>query len=148
MKMAPPRRGQFLIPVQLDVERRPASAGALYRWVVELEAGGFNRLHIIYSAAVQVHDGRGINEDLKALEVQGLVHHSGGVLERHRVLEAGAAATHHANTKPGGNRILRGHDLAHLGYSRTGKGDGVRFCDFGRGSCHVDRLLKGSESFT
>ena len=42
--------------IRLDVERRPAAAGALHVRVLELETGTLQRLDVIHAAAVQVHD--------------------------------------------------------------------------------------------
>src|SRR5579884_4544261 len=63
---------------QLDVERRSAAAGALHIGVFELEAGALERFDVIDAAAVQIHDGSGIHENLQAVHVEGLVHHAGG----------------------------------------------------------------------
>src|SRR5689334_6619085 len=110
-----------MIPFGLDTEARSASAGRLHRSVLELETGGLERLHIINSTVDQVHRGGGVNKDLQIVELVNLVHHSSLVLERHRVLEAGAAAADHTDAEARRNRILSSHNLLHLGDRRGGE---------------------------
>src|ERR1017187_9434667 len=59
----------------LDAEARSAAAGALYRGVLELEAGGFQSLHVVDGAVLQVHRGGRVQEHLQVIELVHLVHH-------------------------------------------------------------------------
>src|ERR1700722_1920851 len=99
---------------RLDAEAGATAAGAFDRGVLELEAGGFEGLDVIDHAAIQVHGAGGVDEDFEVVELEHLVHHSGLVLKRHAVLEAGAAATDDTDAQTSGNGILRGHDLFNL----------------------------------
>src|ERR1700761_2616175 len=81
----------------LDVERGTAPAGALDRRVVKLEPSRLQRFNVIDHAAVEIHEGSGINKDFQVVKLENLVHHARLILERHGVLKSGAAATHHAN---------------------------------------------------
>jgi len=51
-KTRPQWTGLFLKNRELDAERRTAAAGALHLGILKLEAGSFERFHIIYDAAV------------------------------------------------------------------------------------------------
>src|SRR5260370_4711983 len=67
--------------LNLHAERRSAAAGALHVRILELETRAFQSLDVVDNAAVQVHHGSGIDEYFQPFHVEGLVHHSGGVLE-------------------------------------------------------------------
>src|SRR5579872_3741538 len=108
---------------ELDAEAGSAAAGGLYLGIFELEAGGLEGLDVVDGAAVEVHGGGGVDEDLEVVEADDLVHHAGGVLKAHGVLEAGAASAHDADAQPGGERILRRHDLLDLGDGGRGQLD-------------------------
>jgi type II secretory pathway pseudopilin PulG len=64
--------GQNKVPTAwgffLHAERRTAAAGRLHLGVLELEAGGFQRLHVVHDAAVQIHQRGGIHKDLQVVE--------------------------------------------------------------------------------
>src|ERR1700722_431030 len=81
----------------LNVKRGAAPAGALDRWVIELEPGRFQGLDVIDDAAVEVHQRGGVDKDLQIVELEDLVHRARLVLKRHRILETGTTAAHYAN---------------------------------------------------
>src|SRR5580698_8854963 len=110
----------------LHAEARTAAAGALYLGVLKLEAGSLEGLYIVHRAAVQVHRAGRVDEDLEVLETNDLIHHAGGVLKRHGVLETGTSATDHTDAQTGRNRILGGHDLLHLCNGGRGQDNRVR----------------------
>src|SRR5262249_4759207 len=82
--------------------------------ILELEAGGLQRLNIIHYAAVQIHGGSGIHEYLEPFEGINLVHYPRSVLKRHEVRECGATAADYTDAQPGWQRILLSHDLLDL----------------------------------
>src|SRR5947209_18084523 len=83
----------------LNVEAGTAAARGLHVRVLELKAGPFQGLHVVHDRAIQIHHAGRVHEHLQAVELKGLVHHAGAVLELHRVLEAGATATDNAYTQ-------------------------------------------------
>src|ERR1700722_19065845 len=115
---------------ELDVKGRTAPAGALDRRVVELEPGRLQGLNVIDHAAIEVHQRGGIDKDLQIVELEDLVHHARLVLKRHRILEPGATATHHANAQTGWQWILGRHDFMDLSHrlrrKRQGHGYGIK----------------------
>src|ERR1700739_1284705 len=107
-------------PSSLNAERRAAAAGAFHVRILELEARAFESLHIIDDAAIQIHDGSGIDEALESIIFKRLFHHSGAILKLHRIGETGASATHHSDAQARGNGVLLAHNLFHLGDSIGG----------------------------
>src|SRR5882757_221245 len=81
----------------LRAEGRAAAAGALHARIVELEASCFQGLYVIHHAAVQVHQGGGVDEHLQIVEFEDFIHHAGLVFEGHRVLKTGAPPAYHAD---------------------------------------------------
>ena len=128
----------------LNAEGGAAAASALDVGVFELEAGGFEGFDVVNDAVIEVHQAGGVNIDLEAVVGEDLVHHAGLVFEGHRILEAGAAAADDADTEAGGDRVLGGHDLAHLGDCRGGHvqrgclgGRGLFACERCDYRCHI-----------
>src|SRR5208337_1130665 len=105
----------------LDAERRSAATGALDVRILEFESGAFQSLDIIHQATVQIHHGSGVHKDLKAVHLEGFVHHSRGILELHGIRETGTAAAHHADAQTSRHGILLSHDLFHFGNRAGGK---------------------------
>src|SRR6266849_3130065 len=113
--------------IGLDVERRPAAAGALHVRVLELEAGTLQGLDVIHAAAVQVHDRGGVHEHFKALHIEHFIHHAGGGVELQGVGEARAPASHHPHAQASRRGILLCHDSLYLGNGIWGQANGCRF---------------------
>lgn len=125
---------------RLNTERGTAAASVFDIGVVKFEPGCFHGLNVIDHATVQIHQGCCVDEDLDAIELEYLVHHSSLVLKRHGVLETGAAAAHDPNAQPCRQWVLGGHDLPHLG-ARLGRkddrlGGGGIGCRGVGGGCH------------
>src|SRR3954451_18960187 len=99
--------------IGLNAERGSAPAGALDVGIFEFESRTLERFNIVDHAAVEVHHGRGVNVNLQTVHIEGLVHHSGAVLELHGIRESGAPATHNTDAQAGWNGVLLSHDLFH-----------------------------------
>src|SRR5438270_3541905 len=144
MKAKTPRRRRVCSTASedyLDAERRAATAGALHIGIFELEARALQGFDVIHHAAVQIHERSGVNIHLETIEVEGFVHHSGGILEGHGIREARTASAHHANPQPRGHGILLSHDLAHLANRRRSQHYGR---DLGRcGGCGFNVGYRG-----
>src|SRR5215471_15640099 len=95
--------------LRLDVERRPAAAGALHVRVLELETGALQRLDVIHAAAVQVHDRGGVHEYFEAVHVEHFVHHAGASIELQGIGEARASASHNPDAQASRHGILLRH---------------------------------------
>src|SRR5260370_6400221 len=113
--------------IRLDVERRPAAAGALHVRVLELETGTLQRLDVIHPAAVQVHDRGGVHEHFKAVHIEHFVHHARAGVELQGVGEARASASHHPHAQASRRGILLRHDSLYLGNGIWGQANGCRF---------------------
>src|ERR1700692_4646885 len=97
------------IAALLYAERTATAAGALDVWVVELEAGAFQRLDIVDGNAFQIHFAHLIDEDLESVEFIDVVGWIFRILKRHVIAEARAASAHDGHAE----RSRRGDLLAH-----------------------------------
>src|SRR5258708_4814247 len=113
--------------IRLDVERRPAAAGALHVRVLELETGTLQRLDVIHATPVQVHDRSGVHEHFKAVHIEHFVHHARAGVELQGVGEARAPASHHPHAQASRRGILLRHDSLYLGNGIWGQANGCRF---------------------
>src|SRR5215469_5603801 len=99
----------------LRAEGRPAAAGARGARIVEAKPGAMQAFYVIQSGARDIGQGKIVNQNADAAEVYDPVAFLlAGKVEL--VLEAGAASTHHANTKSliGSQALLRVHLTHHL----------------------------------
>src|SRR5258708_2055618 len=143
----------FELHLNLHAERGSAAASALHVRVLEFEACTFEGFNVVDNASVQIHDGSGVDEYLHSVHVEGLVHHSGRILELHRVREARAPSAYDSYAEACGNGRLLPHDVFYLGNGigsetdRRGLLGHFGPSHFGHGCCSHSYLLGSKGSY-